>query len=85
MFLKRSAMMYFKNPTMELAVSLMDLKGEIKINAPGFLFAARKTAGPEPIDLPQTTMSFSCTPSLFTKKSKTVKESCSIASADFSL
>jgi hypothetical protein len=33
-------------------MSFIDLNGDINSKAQGFLFAATKVAGPEPIDLP---------------------------------
>jgi hypothetical protein len=41
MFLNRSAIKNLNGPSIELAVSLKDLKGDIKINPPGFLLALR--------------------------------------------
>jgi len=44
---------------MDATTSFIDLKGDIRIKEEGLLFAARYTAGPDPIDLPHTTI-FSC-------------------------
>jgi len=62
MLLNLSFTKNLKIPRIELAVSWIDLNGDISINAPGFLFAAKCAAGPEPIDLPQIIMSFSSIP-----------------------
>jgi len=51
-FLNLSATKNFKDSTREPTVSRIDLKGEIKIRPPGFLFPAEYTLGPLPIDLP---------------------------------
>jgi hypothetical protein len=59
--LNLSATTNFKTPKIVLAVSLIDLNGDIKIIPPGFLFAAKYTAGPDPIDRPHATMSLGLT------------------------
>jgi hypothetical protein len=41
MFRNLSATINFKNPKMELAVSRIDLNGDMRIKAPGLRFAAR--------------------------------------------
>ncbi len=63
-FLNLSAIAIARNhPTRSLAVSLIDLKGDIKIIQDGYLSLPKKQAGLEPIDLPNTIMSDSETPS----------------------
>ena len=49
-------------PTKSLAISLMDLKGDIRIKQQGYLALAMKQAGLDPIDLPRTIMSDWSTP-----------------------
>ena len=39
-------------PAVSLTMSLIEVKGDINSKALGFLFEARKEAGPVPIDLP---------------------------------
>lgn len=39
----------------------------MRIKELGFLFADKNTAGPDPIDRPQMTISFGFTPNIFTK------------------
>ena len=45
------------HPTRSLAISLIDLKGDISMRLHGSLYLARKQAGLDPIDLPKIIMS----------------------------
>ena len=48
----------FNNLLKSLTTSYKDVKGDIKIRTPINLYVPKKTAGPEPIDRPNTIMSF---------------------------
>jgi hypothetical protein len=62
-FLNLSAMAKLKNhPTKSFATSLIDLKGDMRMRAAGFLWLATYVAGDDPIDLPKTIMSEGDTP-----------------------